>query len=84
MFGKEGALFKFDFNVSKILQKVQITLILQYDPNIPLLYQDYPKYYDPYVDTYRNQRSGSSLGIDKILEYIHLAYETWVFNYRIL
>ena len=49
---------------------------MQYDPNIPLLYQDYPKYYDPYADTYRNLKTGSSLGIDKILEYIHLAYET--------
>lgn len=49
----------------------------QYDPNVPLLYQDYPKYRDPYTDTYRNLKSGSSIGIDKILEYIHLAYETY-------
>jgi hypothetical protein len=37
-----------------ILQ-VQVDFWSQYDPNIPLLYQDYPKYYDPYQDTYRYQ-----------------------------
>lgn len=48
-----------------------------YANGVPLMYQDFPKYYDPFADTYRSLKSGSSLGIDKILEYIHLAYETY-------
>ena len=46
------------------------------DTTLPLLYQGYPKYRDPYIDTYRSL--GGSWTFDKILEKIQLARETYV------
>ena len=42
---------------------------------LPLFYRDYPRYRDPYIDTYRSLERGAGT-IDRILRWISLAHET--------